>query len=128
MTTKEFKTFDMPWEAVYGYVQAVKKGDTVWISGQLGHDMNGILAEGMENQFRQTYENIGKLLVGFGMTADDIVEEVIYVTDMQQGFESRKLTGKEFYGEVCIVASTIVAVNELALPGQKVEIKIVAKN
>lgn len=72
--------------------------------------------------------NIGKLLVGFGMTADDVVEEVIYVTDMQQGFESRKLTGKEFYGEVCMVASTIVAVNELVLPGQKVEIKIVAKD
>lgn len=127
MTTKEFKTFNMPWEAVYGYVQAVKKGDTVWISGQLGHNMDGVLTDGMENQFRQTYENIGKLLSGFGMSADDVTEEVIYVTDMQQGFEARKVTGKEFYGEACIVASTIVAVSALALPGQMVEIKIVAR-
>lgn len=126
MSTKEFKTFNMPWEKDYGYVQSVKSGDTVWISGQLGHDMNGILATGMENQFKQTYQNIGKLLNEYGMNADNVVEEVIYVTNMQEGFTSRKLTGKDFYGN-CIVASTIVAVNELALPGQRVEIKIVAR-
>ncbi|MGI9582872.1 Rid family hydrolase [Chryseobacterium sp. RRHN12] len=127
MNTKEFKTFDMPWEKVYGYVQSVKSGDTVWISGQLGHDREGNLAEGMENQFRQTYQNIGKLLSEFGLNASHITEEVIYVTDMQEGFAGRQVFGKEFYGEPCIVASTIVGVTELALPGQKVEIKITAK-
>ncbi|WP_278353429.1 Rid family hydrolase [Chryseobacterium gleum] len=127
MNTKEFKTFDMPWEKVYGYVQSVKSGDMVWISGQLGHDMDGNLAEGMENQFRQTYQNIGKLLSEYGLNASHITEEVIYVTDMQEGFASRQTFGKEFYGESCIVASTIVGVTELALPGQKVEIKITAR-
>ncbi|MEF9478551.1 Rid family hydrolase [Chryseobacterium sp. 1B4] len=127
MNTKEFKTFDMPWEKVYGYVQSVKSGDTVWISGQLGHDREGNLAEGMENQFRQTYQNIGKLLSEFGLNASHITEEVIYVTDMQEGFAGRQVFGKEFYSEPCIVASTIVGVTELALPGQKVEIKITAK-
>jgi enamine deaminase RidA (YjgF/YER057c/UK114 family) len=127
MNTKEFRTFDMPWEKAYGYVQSVKSGDTVWISGQLGHDMQGNLVEGMENQFRQTYQNIGKLLSDFGLNASHVTEEVVYVTDMQEGFESRKVFGKEFYGEPCIVASTIVGVTELAIPGQKVEIKITAK-
>lgn len=127
MNTKEFKTFDMPWEKVYGYVQSVKSGDMVWISGQLGHDIDGNLAEGMENQFRQTYQNIGKLLSEYGLNASHITEEVIYVTDMQEGFASRQTLGKEFYGEPCIVASTIVGVTELALPGQKVEIKITAR-
>lgn len=47
---------------------------------------------------------------------------------MKEGFEARKVTGKEFYGEACIVASTIVGVTEPALPGQTVEIKIVARN
>jgi enamine deaminase RidA (YjgF/YER057c/UK114 family) len=127
MNTKEFRTFDMPWEKGYGYVQSVKSGDTVWISGQLGHDMEGNLAEGMDNQFRQTYQNIGKLLIEFGLNAGHVTEEVVYVTDMQEGFESRKVFGKEFYGESCIIASTIVGVTALALPGQKVEIKITAK-
>lgn len=128
MSTKEFKTFNMPWEKVYGYVQSVKKGNTVWISGQLGHDMDGNLTDGMENQFRQSYRNIEKLLAEYKLGAGNVVEEVIYVTDMKEGFESRKITGKEFYGEECIVASTIIGVTELALPGQKVEIKIVAKS
>ncbi|CAM3080541.1 RidA family protein [Chryseobacterium flavum] len=127
MSTKEFKTFDMPWEKVYGYVQSVKSGDTVWISGQLGHDMEGNLAEGMENQFRQTYQNISRLLSAFGLNTGHITEEVIYVTNMQEGFAGRQILGKEFYGDSCIVASTIVGVTELALPGQKVEIKITAK-
>ncbi|PUV25037.1 Rid family hydrolase [Sphingobacterium athyrii] len=127
MSKKEFKTFDMPWEKVYGYVQSVKNGDTIWISGQLGHDSDGLLVEGMENQFRQTYANIKTLLAEYDATSDHITEEVIYVTDMKTGFEARKITGKEFYGQDCIVASTIIGVTELALPGQTVEIKIVAK-
>lgn len=125
---KEFSTFNMPWEEVYGYVQAVKNGDTVWISGQLGHNNEGVLLEGMENQFKQAYANIGTLLQGFGMKHDDIVEEVIYVTDMASGFEARKICGKLFYADPKRIASSIIGVSELALPGQMVEIKIIAKN
>lgn len=124
---KEFKTFNMSWENEYGYVQAVKNGDTVWISGQLGHNEQGILAEGMENQVKQTYANIGRLLQGFEMTPDDIVEEVIYATDMPSAFEQRKKEGALFYPDPKRIASTIVGVRDLALPGQLVEIKIVAK-
>ena len=124
---KEFRTFNMSWEDEYGYVQSVKNGDTVWISGQLGHNDQGILAEGMDNQMEQTYINIGKLLKGFGMVPDDVVEEVIYVTDMPSAFASRKKFGAIFYPDPKRIASTIVAVNALALPGQLVEIKIVSK-
>ena len=55
---KELGTLNMPWEKEYGYAQAVKNGDTLWISGQLGHNTEGNLAEGMENQFEKTYDNI----------------------------------------------------------------------
>lgn len=125
---KELGTLNMPWEKEYGYAQAVKNGDTLWISGQLGHDKEGNLAEGMEDQFTKTYENIKILLDHFGMNPDDIVEEVIYVTDMQSAFQARKKLGAAFYPDAQRVASSIVAVSGLALPGQMVEIKIVAKN
>lgn len=118
----------MPWEKEYGYAQAVKNGDTLWISGQLGHDKEGKLVEGMENQFAKTYNNIRTLLNNFGMSEDDVVEEVIYVTDMQSAFEARKKMGIAFYPDPQRVASSIVAVSGLALPGQMVEIKIIAKN
>ncbi len=124
---KEFKTFNMSWEAEYGYVQAVKNGDTVWISGQLGHNEQGVLAEGMKNQMDQTYANIGSLLQGFDMAPYDFVEEVIYATDISSAFESRKKIGALFYPDPKRIASTIVEVRDLVLPGQLVEIKIVAK-
>ena len=31
----------MPWEQSYGYAQAVRVGDTIWVSGQLSHDNEG---------------------------------------------------------------------------------------
>ncbi|MHC0447615.1 Rid family hydrolase [Flavobacterium sp. 3-218] len=125
---KELGTLNMPWEKEYGYAQAVKNGDTLWISGQLGHDKEGNLAVGMEDQFEKTYENIKILLDHFGMNADDIVEEVIYVTDMASAFQARKKMGIAFYPDPQRVASSIVQVSGLALPGQMVEIKIIAKN
>lgn len=116
----------MPWEDIYGYAQAVKKGNTVWISGQLGHNKNGELAEGMEEQMKQTYANIKELLSRYNMTMENVVEEVIYAMDMTTAFEARKNFKTEFYNYPKSVASTMVGVSGLALPGQLVEIKIVA--
>lgn len=116
----------MPWEDIYGYAQAVKKGNTVWISGQLGHNDKGELSEGMDSQMKQTYANIKELLSRFDMTMENVVEEVIYAMDMATAFEARKNFKAEFYDKPKSVASTMVGVIGLALPGQLVEIKIIA--
>jgi len=123
---KEFNTFHMSWEDEYGYVQAVKNGNMVYVSGQLGHDEKGTLAEGMDKQMSLAYTNIKNLLNGFGYLEDDITEEVIYVTEMQAGFQARKKIGAKFYPDPKRIASSIIGVSELALPGQVVEIKVVA--
>jgi enamine deaminase RidA (YjgF/YER057c/UK114 family) len=123
---KEIQTLNMPWEAEYGYAQAVKKGETVWVSGQLGHDENGTLAAGMEAQMDQTYRNIKKLLEVYKMTMDDVVEEVLYVTDITAAFDVRKKIGPQFYPDPKRIASTIVEISRLAIPGQLVEIKVIA--
>jgi L-cystine transport system substrate-binding protein len=36
--------FGVPWEDVYGYVQAIKHGDTIYLSGQLAHDGPDLVA------------------------------------------------------------------------------------
>jgi 2-iminobutanoate/2-iminopropanoate deaminase len=125
--SKEIQTLNMPWEEDYGYAQAVKKGNTVWLAGQVGHDENGILADGMEAQVKLCYTNIKKLLDAYNMAMDDIVEEVLYVLDMGTAFAARKKLGCEIYPDPKRIASTIIVVNGLALPGQLIEIKIVAK-
>jgi hypothetical protein len=70
MTRKEVKGLGMPWEDEYGYAQAVKVDDTIYISGQLSHDDGGNLVGAappdMEAQMRQTYANAKKTLGQFG--------------------------------------------------------------
>jgi enamine deaminase RidA (YjgF/YER057c/UK114 family) len=123
---RQLQTLNMPWENEYGYAQAVKSGSTVWISGQFGHDEQGKLAKGMEDQMVQTYQNIKKLLAAYGMTMNNVVEEVIYATKIKKAFELRKQYGSQFYTDPKTIASTMVEVSGLALPDQLVEIKVVA--
>ena len=72
--TKEPTTLGMPWEEQYGYAQAVKVGDTVYLSGQVSHDdQANILGVGdMEVQMRTAYANVGKVLARYGATIDNL--------------------------------------------------------
>lgn len=38
-------SFGMPWESAYGFSQAIQTGTTLYISGQLSHDMEARLSE-----------------------------------------------------------------------------------
>jgi enamine deaminase RidA (YjgF/YER057c/UK114 family) len=123
---RQIQTLNMPWEDEYGYAQAVKLDSTVWISGQFGHDEQGKLAKSMEDQILLTYQNIKNLLATYGLTMDNVVEEVIYTTKIKKAFELRKEYGRQVYTNPKTIASTIVEVSGLALPDQLVEIKVVA--
>jgi enamine deaminase RidA (YjgF/YER057c/UK114 family) len=46
--------------------QAVQAGNTIYVSGQLGITKDGNLVEGLENQTRQTLDNIGSILKAAG--------------------------------------------------------------
>ena len=139
---KEVKTFGMPWEGQYGYVQAVKVGDTIYVSGQLSHDNHGNMVgaaplddnsricdhSNMEIQMRQSYANAKKILGAFGAALDNVVEEVLYVTDMEKAFAAAGPVRKEAYGSPTPqVASTILVTPRLALPTQLIEIKFIAR-
>jgi enamine deaminase RidA (YjgF/YER057c/UK114 family) len=139
---KDAKGFGMSWEDSYGYAQAVKVGDTIYISGQLAHDADGNIVgappldehgrildhSNMEIQMRQSYENAGKLLALFGATLGNVVEEVLYVTDMDAAFAVAGSVRKRAYGsDKPDVASTILVTPRLALPVQLIEIKFIAR-
>ena len=82
----------------------------------------------MEIQMRQTYVNAKKLLAQYGATLDNVVEEVVYVTDMDTAIAAAGPVRKEAYGsEKPQVARTILVTPRLALPPQLVEIKFLAK-
>lgn len=128
---KEVKGFGMPREDVYGYAEVVKVDDTIYVSGQLSHDaegnMVGAAPPDMEAQMRQTYANAKNILAKFGATLDDVVEEVIYVTDMDTAFAAGPVRKEAYRSARPAVASTILVTSRLALAAQLIEIKFVAK-
>lgn len=69
---KETASLNVPWEKEYGYSQAVKVGDTIFLSGQVSHDSKGNLvgSGNMEMQMRQAYSNIQEVLAQYGATID----------------------------------------------------------
>ena len=126
---KAAKSFGMPWEKEYGYAQAVKVGDTIFLSGQVSHDEKGsIVGIGdMEAQMRQAYSNIQKLLALYGATIYSIVDETLYVTDMDAAFAAAVKCRHDIFSGSPIVASTIVQIQRLAFPDLMIEIRCVAK-
>jgi 2-iminobutanoate/2-iminopropanoate deaminase len=127
--SKEAKSLGMPWEKEYGYSQAVKVGNTIYISGQVGHDDKGnIVGPGkMEVQMRQAYANIEKVLAQYGATMDNIVDEVLFVTDMDAAFTARAKCKHEVFSGNPVLSSTIVQIQRLAFPELMVEIKCICK-
>jgi 2-iminobutanoate/2-iminopropanoate deaminase len=126
---KETKSLDMPWEKEYGYAQAVKVGDTIYVSGQVSHDDKGdIVGRGdMEVQMRQAYENIQKLLTQYGATLKNVVDEILFVTDMDAAFAAAVKCRQEIFSGTPVIASTIVQIQRLAFPELMIEIRCVAK-
>jgi len=136
-TGREAAYFGVPWEDAYGYPQALKVGDTIYVSGQLSHDEQGKLiapaaldAAGrpadfamMERQMRAAYENTARILARFGATLDDVVEETLFVLDVESAFAAAGKVRKEVYGtERPQCASNLIGVSRLALPEWLVEI------
>ncbi len=127
--SKEAKSLGMPWENEYGYSQAVKVGDTIYLSGQVGHDDKGnVLGVGdMEVQMRAAYANVKKVLAQYGATMDNVVDEVLFVTDMEAAFAARVTLKQEVFSGPPVLGSTIVQIQRLAFPELMIEIKCTAR-
>jgi 2-iminobutanoate/2-iminopropanoate deaminase len=127
--SKEAKSLGMLWEQEYGYAQAVKVEDTIYLSGQVSHDDKGnIVGLGdMEAQMRQAYANIKKVLAKYGATMDNLVDEVLFVTDMDAAFAAAVKCRQDVFSRTPVVASTIVQIQRLAFPELMIEIRCVAK-
>ena len=134
---KEAAYFGVPWEDVYGYAQAIKVGDTIYVSGQLSHDEKGTLIapaaldesgkpadfSTMEEQMRVTYVKRCEAPGAFRADPRHVVEETLYVLDVDAAFAVAGKVRKEAYATArpqC--ASNLIGVSRLAFPEQLIEI------
>ena len=71
--------------AVGPYSQAIKTGDLVFASGQLGLDpATGKLQEGLEAQTRQVLANLEAVLSAAGTSMANVVKTTIFLVDISQ--------------------------------------------
>ncbi len=65
------------------FSSAVRVGDLLILSGQLGNTPDGKLPVGMEAQAKQAMENIGTILKGQGLGFGDVVKCTVMLDDMK---------------------------------------------
>lgn len=70
--------------AIGTYSQAVRAGQTVYISGQIGLDPGTmeIVGGGTEPQIRQVFDNLAAVAVAAGASLGDAVKLTVYLTDL----------------------------------------------
>ena len=109
----------------YHYAPAVKVGNTLWVSGQVGISDTGEIPASLEEQAHIAFQRLQYVLEAAGATIDDVVELVTYHVDFPNG--AQVITAvKDQYMKRNYPAWTGIGVTSLLLPGLLLEIKAVA--
>ena len=82
MSRQAIHSADAP-AAIGPYSQAIRVGDTVYLSGQIGLDpATGNLRDGTEAQARQVFANLKAVAAAAGGTLDDMAKVTLLLADM----------------------------------------------
>lgn len=113
-------------EKEYGYSHAVRIGDDLKISGAVSMDDSGsLVAPGsMEQQMKNCYSDLGKILQHYGYTFDDVVVENVFTTNMADFIKVSAYRNSIYKKQ--FPTGTWLEVKGLALPGQLIEIDMEA--
>lgn len=110
--------------AIGPYSQAILTNDLLFISGQLGMDINKVFPQTAAEQARQSMENAKSILKEAGLTMDHIIKTTIFLTDMNDFGAVNAIYGEYF--QAPYPARSCIAVKALPLSAQ-VEIEVIAK-
>lgn len=103
---------------------AVRVGDMIFVSGQIGIDEAGALvAGGVGAQTRVCLESIKSLLASMGASMADVVQTRVYLTDFS-GYADYNLVYQEYFSTPFPARAT-VGTPKLAL-GAEIEIEAIA--
>ncbi len=103
--------------------RAIRAGDFILLSGQLGLDEHGNLAASFDDQVRHCLRNIEALLAGAGAGLDSVCKATVWLTDVADFAAFNRIYAGVFSSSPP-VRSTVVS--GLVLPGAKIEIEAMA--
>ena len=106
------------------FSEAVRVGNVLYMSGQLGRDASGkVVAGGIAAETRQTMENIKEALERCGSSLDQVVKATVMLLDMSEWAEMNKVYVTYFPNHK--PARSAFGTTGLAL-GARVEIECIA--
>lgn len=108
------------------YSDAVRAGNTIYVSGQASLDANGnLVGRGdVVAQTRQTLENMKTVLAAAGATLDDVVKVTVYLADRDDRPKVNEVR-KEYF-KANRPASTLIEISRFAIEGMLIEIEAIA--
>ena len=83
MSKQIISTPDAP-AAIGVYSQAVRVGNTIWVSGQIPLDpkTKELVQGDVEAQVRQVFENLKAIVAAAGASFDDVVKATVFLIDL----------------------------------------------
>jgi enamine deaminase RidA (YjgF/YER057c/UK114 family) len=113
-------------EKAYGYTHAVKIGNDIKISGAVSMDDEGnpTAVDDLEQQMKNAYSDLDKVLKHYGYSFDDVIVENVYTTDMAKFLEVASYRNSIYTKQ--FPTGTWVEVKGLALPEFMIEIELEA--
>ena len=107
------------------YSAAIRSGDLLFVSGQVGSREDGSPAPDFEDQVRLAFDNLSAVLEAGGCAFDDIVDVTTFHTDPEAQLETIQSVRADAIGGPPYPNWTAVGVNWLA--GFDFEIKVIAR-
>ncbi|MFZ2352798.1 Rid family detoxifying hydrolase [Paucilactobacillus nenjiangensis] len=123
--TEVIETKNAP-AALGPYSQAIKVGNTLYGSGQVGIDpeTGKLVGSDIESQTKQVFDNIAAVVAHAGFTRNDIVKTVIFLDDVNQFDKVNELYADFFSNNLILPARSTVEVSKLPA-GALIEIEYV---
>lgn len=109
----------------HGYSAAVRSGDLLFVSGQVGSRDDGSTEPDFAKQVQLAFDNLKNVLAAAGATFDDIIDVTTFHTDPEKQFDTIMAVKATVFSEQPYPTWTAVGVNWLA--GFDFEIKVIAR-
>lgn len=109
----------------HGYSAAIRSGDLLFVSGQVGSRSDGSAEPDFARQVDQAFANLQAVLAAAGASFDDVIDVTTFHTDPERQFDTILAAKTKAFPAAPYPAWTAVGVNWLA--GFDFEIKVIAR-
>jgi len=126
--TKRDAVFPADRHALYDahqYSPAIRSGDLLFVSGQVGSRADGTPEPDFAKQVKLAFDNLNAVLAAAGASFDDVIDVISFHTDPETQFETVMAVRAKEIGEAPWPTWTAVGVTWLA--GFDFELKVVAR-